>query len=319
MGLDRFRWEAPRDFDALRDRLRKTTDPEVLRDTYLKIIKRQPVLNYKIGRGSVYWRGRVAPTAAGWPNKRDVGPPPADNCVAQRLNDAGMPVFYGATRVHTVLRELGVTRGQYVHLIGIRMLPKVAFRIAAIGDLFHAFKVGYSKVIGTSTEIPLPRLLNTWGREESRRIVYTDALLGSTLADENANRDGYLHTRAIANAVFDKGLGIEAFFYPSVRLEAGMNIAIRAGAFTTKTHIVCSQVIHILGYREPGLFDFEVCGHATWIDDETGDFIWGSEDTLECQLLLFGLTNREVACVKGKGGELSGNDYLEIMNLGSAR
>lgn len=85
--------------------------------------------------------------------------------------------------------------------------------------------------------------MNDMGVENARRVIYIDAFLSKVLADPHASFDGYLHTRALRYAVFRKIEKAEGFFYPSVRDQVGLNLAIKPKAFDTKGQIVLSQVV----------------------------------------------------------------------------
>ena len=94
----------------------------------------------------------------------------------------------------------------------------------AIGELFHIFKTGHSRILDDKTATTLNRMLNDTDQHLGRRLIYVDALLASYLADPDARAHEYLYTRAIAHAILRKLDLIEAFFYPSVCQECGINL-----------------------------------------------------------------------------------------------
>ena len=317
MKRSRYRWEAPRNFDDVVQRIKAaSTNKERLDEISDTLIRHQPLLNYHFGRGSVYWRGRPVDSEAGFKNAREVGPPPSTATEAGRLNDPAEPILYASTRTHTVFNELQLKGGDYVHLIGVRIRPKVAFHIMAVGELFHVFKTGRSRILGDKIAAELNRMLNDTDPDLGRRLVYVDALLDSYLADPNARDYDYLHSRAIARAIFRKVDLIEAFFYPSICQESGMNLAVRCETYKRKMHIASSQVVKIIRYRENlGLFDYEICRHATRVNED-GNFQWleGERDVSD-RVVLFELTDEEEKFCEAKNNELTGNDYLDIVKL----
>jgi hypothetical protein len=225
-------------------------------------------------------------------------------------------VLYAATRTHTVFNELHLVEGDYVHLIGTRVRPNAAFHIMAVGELSHIFKTGRSRVLGDDVATHLSRMLNDTAADLARRLIYVDALLDSHLGDPDAGRDDYLHTRAIARAILAKAEQIEAFFYPSVRHEAGMNFVVMPDTFKTKMHIVSSQVVRILRRRDVGLFDYEVCRQAINLDHD-GTFTWSvSEADLCHKSIIFGMTKEEAEFSGARNNQLTGNDYLELLTMG---
>ncbi len=313
-----YRWQAPPNFDDIVERIRAAaTNKAKLDEIFDKLIKYQPLLNYRFGRGGVYWRGCRAKSEAGFEHAHEVGPPPAASTKAGRLNDPAEPILYTSTRTHTVFNELSVKEGAYVHIIGVRIKPKATFHIMAVGELFHIFKTERSRILGGKIGATLNRMLNDTDPDLGRRLIYVDALLDSYLADPNARDDEYLHSRAIARAIFKKVDLIEAFFYPSVCQEAGMNLAVRSDIYEKKMHIVSSQVVRITRHREDlGLFDYEICRHAKHVNDD-GTFEWLEKGDTSNRAILFGLTGEEEKFSKARGGALTGNDFLDIISLHS--
>jgi hypothetical protein len=322
MEVQPYRWEAPKNFDDVLARIKAaSTNQERLREIFDTLIQDQPLLNYRFGRGSIFWRGRRANSEAGFAHVGELGPPPSAITKAERLNDPRRPVLYASTRIHTVfteLQELHLEEGDYIHLVGIRIKPKTGLHIMAIGELFHIFKTGRSRVLGDKIAAELNRMLNDTDPNLARRLVYVDALLDSYLGDPNARDNEYLHSRAIANAIFRKLERIEAFFYPSVRQESGMNLAIKAETYKEKVHVACSQVVQILRCRELGLYDYETCRHAKRINDD-GTFEWlNREEELSNYAVLFGMSKEEAKFCETRNNTLTGNDYLDIVKLPSA-
>lgn len=263
MDLPRYRWTAPPNFGEVVQRIVDAASDEAkLNEIFRILVAYQPLLNYRFSRGSIFWRGRPATSETGFAFSKEIGPPPPSITAAGRLNDRGKPVLYAATRMHTVFTELDVADGDYIHIVGLRLKPNQGFHIMAVGELCHIFKTGRSRILGDAVSASLNRMLNDTDPAFGRRLVYVDALLDSYLADANARDNNYLHTRPIAAAIFKKIESIKAFFYPSVRHEAGMNFAVEADTYERKMHVTCSQVVRVLRRQSVGLYDYEVCRHA---------------------------------------------------------
>lgn len=312
----RYRWEAPKNFDDVIQRIAAASANQAqLNQIFDTLVGYQPLLNYHLGRGSIFWRGRRAKSEVGFENARDLGPPPPSITKPGRLNDSGESILYAATRTHTVFNELHVEEGDYVHLVGVRIRPNVTLPIMAVGELFHIFKTGRSRIFGDKIAAELNRMLNDTDSHLGRRIVYVDALLDSCLADPDAGDHEYLNSRTVAHAILRKLDLIEAFFYPSVCQECGMNLAVRPDSYKNKMHIAASQVVKIIRNRNLGLFDYEVYRHAKHVDED-GTFQWSeSEDDLSKYAILFGMTKEEGKFCQARDGTLTGNDYLDIVKL----
>jgi hypothetical protein len=86
----RHRWEAPKNFDDVIQRIAAaSTNQAQLNEIFDTLVSYQPLLNYHFGRGSIYWRGRRAHSEVGFKNVRDLGPPPPSITKVGRLNDSG--------------------------------------------------------------------------------------------------------------------------------------------------------------------------------------------------------------------------------------
>lgn len=181
MKTDRYRWGAPGNLDDVIQRIKTASgSANKLNEIFETLVRYQPLLTYRFGRGSVYWRGQKCGTETGFEDAARIGPPPPARTQAGRLNDPGEPVLYAASRTHTVFNELHLKAGDYVHLIGIRIRPKVGFQIMAVGELFNIFKTGRSRILGDATSAELSRMLNDTEPNLGRRLVYVDALLDSS-------------------------------------------------------------------------------------------------------------------------------------------
>jgi hypothetical protein len=277
------------------------------------MLAEQPLLGYAMGRGSFFWRGRKCAGPDGWPTVSDLAYPPPGETTVQRLNNVGDPVLYASTRVLTVLTELDAQEGDFIHLIALRMKQGAGVHFMAIGDFYHIFKAGFSRLIGSEGGGAVSRVLNDFGTQMGRRVIYVDAFLSSLLADRQAYLNDYAQTRAFRYAVFRKIPQGEGFFYPSVRDTVGMNLAILPQAFDAKGQVVSSQVIEIVRKRDFGFFDFQYHRHAKWFEGD-GTFAWlpASE---QHEWVVFGMTPEEEKFMRSRGGTARGNEFFDFLRV----
>ena len=229
------------------------------------------------------------------------------------LTTLAIPLLYASTRKLTVLTELDVQEGDFVHLIAIRMKQGAGVHFMALGDFYHVFKAGFSRLVGDETGGAVSRTVNNFGAEMGLRVIYVDAFLSSLLSDPLAHTNDYAQTRALRYAVFRKIKEGEGFFYPSVRDTIGMNLAIRPETFDTKGQVMSSQVIQILRKREFGFYDFRYCRHAKWFEGD-GSFVWLPE-TEHHEWVLFGMTAEEEQFMRSREGMLRGNEFFDFMRV----
>ncbi|TAN66933.1 MAG: hypothetical protein EPN17_11915 [Methylobacter sp.] len=279
------------DCDRLFDKIRSSSEPEVIASGFRKLFDFYPLLNYSLGRGSFYWRGRKS-TSDGFSSADRLHCPPPEVTNTGRLNDKGAPCLYAATRKTTVFRELDAKEGDYFHVVAIRIRPEKSIRIITIGDLFNVFKTGKTRFLGREVNQALSRMLNSHpDRELATRILYVDAFLGELLADKEAKDSDYLTTRILASTAYEKS-GADGMFYPSVQDHVGMNLSILPEAYYSGMHIVCSQVIRINSVHSYGFYDYEITKHCEKIN-ESNCFVWGNVSS-DRHSLLFDLTEEEI-------------------------
>lgn len=229
--------------DKLFKKIAKSVDSQELSSLYQTLFTFYPLINYSIGRGSFYWRGRKS-TISGFEFEQALKYPPTGLAKNGRLNNESEPCLYSATRIETVFRELGATEGDHIHLVGFRIRNSERLRIIAIGDLYHVFKTGYAKSVGSDPNNIIARQLNSYDPSVATQLLYADALLSDVLTDPDAKSKEYLQTRVLASEAYIK-CGANAMFYPSAQDDAGMNLAILRDAYDNNTHVNCSQVIRI--------------------------------------------------------------------------
>jgi hypothetical protein len=296
--------------DDLFEIIRTSNDAGRIAAAYRELFSFYPLLNYEIGRGSIYWRGKLS-GPSGFRLERELGCPPALLCKAGRLNHPGASCLYAATRRTTVFTELHAEPGDCVHIVGIRFLNDKPVRLIAIGDLFHVYKTGYARSLGSEPGRALSKMLNEMDRSLATRILYVDAFLSQVLSDQHASEKDYLPTRILAEVAYQK-TGAKGMFYPSVQDHIGMNMSISTEAYESCVHITMSQVVRITSKHDFGFFDVQPLKGATGISEE-GEFTWGDAAS-DVHTNIFNLTKEEAEFASGHDGE-DPNMMLDLMCL----
>jgi hypothetical protein len=104
-------------------------------------------------------------------------------------------------------------------------------------------------------------------------FVFMDAFLSGIFSDPNASQRNYLHSRMLSRLLFEKYPGIEAIHYPSVALEASMNLAIRPVVADEALRITKTSVVYIKKQYDYGLYDFTVERLAQGVSPD-GEIEW---------------------------------------------
>lgn len=248
-------------------RIRGTSDIGISRAMFRRLLKEQPLFSYGYGYGHVFWRGRRCDSETGFATLSEVTYP-CKACVrAGRLNDDNEPMLYGASQLITVLNELSVQRGDYVHYIGFVIRSESCVRLGVVGEQYHVYHTGLSPLLGNVPDKSMQKELNKLGIEYLPRVVYVDAFLRAVLADKQAEHNAYVHTRALAREILRKHGSIEGFFYPSTRHDVGMNLVVTPSSFDNKFKVVTSSVLRVDNVREFGMYDFHNCTNIYAVED----------------------------------------------------
>lgn len=270
-------------------RIRSTTLPAEVCHALEPIFDYYEVMNIELGRDSVFWRARLA-EANPFGSLNEMTYPPAPYAKLGRLNDDKSPCLYAATREETALLEIGAAQDTYVQLIGFKVKPNAAIRVALIGELLHVYKTGYPRLTGTDPGRTFHRYLNDKGWERGRRLLYLDAFLAELLGDPEAKNQDYARTRALASMVYRRK-EIEGIVFPSVPAPLGMNLALKPDSTDKNLQPVCCLHARITRTRQFGFIEFQVIHQAERMDFE-GEFTWTkSEDSSTRRF--FNLTKEE--------------------------
>ncbi len=300
--------------DRVFDLIGRHKDLKVLEVLFEHVVANQPLLGFSYGRGSIFWRGRLCHSPNGFDSVSEVIYPPASCTPVNRLNDPGDPMFYAATRDFTVLAELQPNEGDYVHLVGVRIRPNVGVHLMAIGELFHVYKAGFSRVApggGPSGEIS--RELNKMGFAFGTRVIYADVFLSNILADRAAKQNEYVQSRALRSAVFKKVKHAEGFFYPSIVDHIGTNLVVRPRTFDIKFDITSSRVIRIDKRRRFGFYDTTTMRNACGVAID-GAFEWLPSSDMH-ERIIFNMSPEEEKFCRENQGEITPETYSEFISL----
>jgi hypothetical protein len=266
-----------------------------------RLLTGYPDLNFSFGRGKIFWRVRPC-GPSGFDNERELSYPKPDIARVNRLNDAGSPCLYLSTDPETAFSEIGATSGDHLHLAGFRVLADQQMRVAAIGEFSHVKKAGYVRVTGVDPDRTIARMINGYQPAHALRILLVDSYLASLLADPRAKEDEYLHTRTLADLIFKRSPLSVGMFYPSVRLHAGLNLALLPDAADKLVHGVVSAVVRINRALRFGYYDYEVVRTARGVGD-SGQYLWQVPDHSH-HLIVYRLTREEFEHGRAVGGTL---------------
>jgi hypothetical protein len=238
------------------------------------VIEYYGIINYNLGYSGPLWRARRCAFSNGFKNIKELYYPPREMTKAGRLNEPNAPLLYLSMHNLTTFEEINASNGNYVHMIGYKLIGNNKLRCGILGEITHVARSGRAL---TSEELgnQLNRILNSSDYEAGKSFVFTDAFLSSILRDRDASKTCYVHSRTLAKLIFEKHPELDAIVYPSVALESAMNLAIKPDSADRLLEILVTSVIRIRKKYEYGIFDFEILRNAKGYEGN-GDIRWGT-------------------------------------------
>ena len=188
------------------------------------------------------WRARVAQSHAEIEAimkapVRELGPPPAQNAPAGRMNERGCPVLYGAFDEHTCVAEVRAPVGSHVAVAKFELLrPVLLLDLDALADVY---------VVGVSHFDPDYSILQA--RAEFLRSLVRDISRPVMPKDEQSE---YAPTQAMAHYLateFDSGVyehqGIDGIIYRSSQTRGtGRNLVLFNHARAVEPHTLSDRI-----------------------------------------------------------------------------
>lgn len=162
-----------------------------------------------------------------------------------------------------------------IQLAGFRVKTESPIRLAVIGEYANVQKNGYMHFAGRDPDMTIAKILNAMPRQEALKKLYIDKFFASVLADKNASDNGYLFSRALAQAIYSK-VSAEGIVFPSAKDRGGFNIAVQAEPSDSIFHNVSCLVVRMGKPRKFGLIEFMIVKSAERLDDDW-NFIWLEE------------------------------------------
>lgn len=249
------------------------------------------ILSVGFGRGeNTFWRARKT-TEGAWPNLLDMDYPPADKACVGRLNDAGAPCFYLATRMDTALLEIQARAGQLIQVAGFKVAESEMLRLILVGEYANVHKTGYVRLTGVDPSGTVQKLINRLPPEQAIARLYIDRFFASILSDPHARASGYLLSRALGAELRSRISGADGIAYPSVRDPGGFNYAILPEPSDRVFRNVCCVLARVGKDRRYHLVEYELFGCADHLDAEN-NFVWASPYQPNT-LGMYGMTKEE--------------------------
>jgi hypothetical protein len=229
------------------------------------------VLSLEFGRGNIFWRARIIKNDI-YSNLSELDYPPPELARRGRLNDTGTPCFYISARKETALAEVDAAEGQLVQVAGFRFLNEAPARLVVIGEYSNVHKNGYMHFAGRDPDMTIAKILNAMPGKEALTHIYIDKFFAAVLADPDASSNGYMFSRALAQAIYARN-SADAIVFPSVKDRGGFNIGVKAEQSDKSFHNVCCIVVRMGKARQFGVIEFDLLRSAEHLDGEW-NFIW---------------------------------------------
>lgn len=254
------------------------------------LFREYEILSLELGRGSIFWRGRIIEDEA-YQNLSQLDYPPPELAKQGRVNDRGVPCFYIAARKETALVEVGAREGQLVQLAGFLINSEFPVRLAVIGEFSNVQKNGYMHFAGKDPDTAIGKILNEMPRSEALKKLYIDKFFASVLADPAAAASGYMFSRALAQSIYSR-VEVDGIVFPSVKDRGGFNVAVKAEQSDKSFINSCCLVTRMGRLRQYGLIEFTVVKSAKRLDDDW-NFVWSDADTESGIMSMYNMSRQE--------------------------
>lgn len=160
------------------DCIKKSTDPNTIKEGFSLLLKEQPILNFNWGPGQEFWRCRKSDNGIIYTNSKDFYCPSPEKIKAPgRLNGVGVPLLYMSTKRTTAYSELRAQPGDILYTICYKIREEKTVRIRLIGELFHVYRTGLSMINPSVAGIVHELMNNSFAYDIWKSILFVDAFL----------------------------------------------------------------------------------------------------------------------------------------------
>lgn len=258
--------------DRIAERIRSTTDPALLREQLNFLLDYYGLINFEMRYSRCYWRARICNSNQPFDHVSEMGCPPAEVVSTGRLNSAGKPVLYLTPNQLSALAEVGAEEGSYVQLLAYDFRQDKKLCCGVLGEIERVSRWGTSFCEG-GLGAELNRILNSMNFEVGSSFVYTDTFLASLLRDKLAGANEYLHSRTLAELLFERNKQLHALLYSGIAVDGAMNVAVLPTAAEEILEPKASCLVQVKQKFGFGFCRFEVLRYAPSISSN-GQFEW---------------------------------------------
>ena len=258
--------------DRIAGQIRSTTDPALLRERLNLLLEYYGLINFEMKYSRCYWRARICNLNQPFHHVSEMGHPPAEVTSAGRLNSAGKPILYLTPNQLSALAEVGAEEGSCVQLLAYDFRQDKKLCCGVLGEIERVSRWGTAFCEG-GLGGKLNRILNSMDYEVGSSFVYPDTFLASLMRDKLAGGNEYLHSRTLAELLFEKNKQVQALLYSGIAVDGAMNVAVLPSAAEEVLEPKASCLVRVKQTFRFGFCRFEVLRYAPSISSD-GQFEW---------------------------------------------
>lgn len=258
--------------DRISKQIQLTTDPTLLRQQLNFLLEYYGLINFEMRYSRCYWRARICNRNQPFDHVSEMGCPPAEVVSAGRLNSAGKPVLYLTPNQLSALAEVGAEEGSCVQLLAYDFRQDKKLCCGVLGEIERVSRWGTAFCEG-GLGTKLNSILNSMDYETGSSFVYTDTFLASLMRDKLAGENEYLHSRTLAELLFEKNKEVQALLYSGIAVDGAMNVAVLPAAADEILEPKASCQVRVTQKFGFGFCRFEVLKYAPSISSN-GQFEW---------------------------------------------
>lgn len=261
---------------SLAERIKASSDSQAIRNDIQYALDFYSIINFDFKYENPFFRARITNDGRPFTCTSEIYYPPHNVAKAGRLNENGSPALYLSLTCDVALAEVKAKEGDIVQVSAFRTKREnEGIRVALIGEKYKSVKGGnqfLSKEVA-DTYSDLVKRMSLDDRRMALAYLYSDMFFDEIITNPNAHEKNYIHSRIMADLIFNRNKYIDGIMYYSIASNNGMNIALPWEKADQHLALESTALIKIKKVYPYGLYDIEFIKKPKSFN-KNGKIIW---------------------------------------------
>lgn len=260
----------------LAERIKASRDSQAIRNDIQYALDFYSIVNFNFKYESPFFRARITNDGKPFTCTSEIYYPPHNLVNVGRLNEKGSPVLYLSLTCEVALAEVKAKEGDIVQVSAFRTKREnEGIRVALIGEKYKSVKGGNHFVPKKTADVYLDivKRMSLDNRRMALAYLYSDMFFDEIITNPNASKNDYIHSRIMADLMFNKHKDIDGIMYYSIASNNGMNIALPWQKADQCLALENTALIKIKKVYPYGLYDIEFIKKPKGFN-HNGKIIW---------------------------------------------